>query len=97
MARLMVVPIRNRGDSVLVLSHRGGTAISGFVAQTTMAAFLRDKPSMCECVSFVKRNLERVEAILQQKQGNEPGGEQPSQCVEITEADLVRGGVSPPH
>jgi hypothetical protein len=95
MARLMIVPIRNRGDSVLILAHHGETTIIGFIAQTTLSTFFRARPSMCECVSFVERNLEHVEAILQRKQDND--AQHPSQCVEITAADLARGGVSPLH
>jgi hypothetical protein len=97
MARLMIVPIRNRGDSVLILSHHGDTTITGFIAQTTLSAFFRERPSMCECVSFVERNLKPIEAILSRKLEHDSSSGCAPQCVEITNADLARSGLSPPN
>jgi hypothetical protein len=64
MARLMVAPIRNRGDSILIVTHHAGRELIGFIARTTLAAFFRGTPSIGDCMSFVERNLDVIELTL---------------------------------
>jgi hypothetical protein len=52
---------------------------------------------MCECVSFVERNLKPIEAILSRKLEHESSSGCAPQCVEITNADLACSGLSPPN
>jgi hypothetical protein len=88
MARLMVVPIRNRGDSVLIITRHADVELIGFVARTTLRGLLKDNPSMCDCVSFVERSLPMMERILARKSLQDASGEGETPCIEITAADL---------
>jgi hypothetical protein len=89
MARLMVVPIRNRGDSVLIITRHADVELIGFVARSTLHGLLKDNPSMCDCISFVERNLPVMERILMRKALQDASGKGGTPCVEITSADLV--------
>jgi hypothetical protein len=89
MARLMVVPIRNRGDSVLIITRHADVELIGFVARTTLRGLLNDNPSMCDCVSFVETSLPMMERILMRKSLQDASGKGETPCVEITAADLV--------
>jgi hypothetical protein len=89
MARLMVVPIRNRGDSVLIITRHADVELIGFVARTTLRGLLKDDPSMCDCISFVERRLPMMERILMRKSLQDASGNGRTPCVEITAADLV--------
>jgi hypothetical protein len=89
MARLMVVPIRNRGDSVLIITRHADVELIGFVARTTLRSLLKDNPSMCDCISFVERSLPMMEPILMRKSLQDTSGKGETPCAEITAADLV--------
>jgi hypothetical protein len=97
MARLMIVPIRKRGDSVLILSCHAETELIGFVAQTTLAQVLHHKPPMHECMSLVQRHLKEIEPILLRKSQSVDrhgdSGAEITPCVEITTADLTQQNI----
>ena len=93
MARLMIVPIRKRGDSILIVTHHAATDLVGFVAQSTLAGLLRYKPPMQECVTFVQRHLPAFERILLRKSDIESAAEGSMPCVEITSADLTNENI----
>ena len=88
MALLMVVPIRDRGDSVLIVANSSGNTFTGFVAGVSLESYFQQKPSMCECVSFVKSHLASIEKILSKKAKHEPRNDQLTPCIEITTDDL---------
>ena len=93
MARLMVVPIRNRGDSVLILTHRGDVELVGFITRRTLSEILGPSSSdrslsNCQCVSIVERNLGFIERILFQKTQQARSADGSIPCVEICSGDL---------
>lgn len=89
MARLMVVPIRNQGDSVLIITRHADVELIGFVARTTLRGLLKDNPSMCDCISFVWESLPMMERILLRKSLQDKNREGEIPCIEITAADLA--------
>ena len=84
MARLMVVPIRNRGHAVLIVTRYADIELIGFVARTALRGFFQDNPSMCNCMSFVELNLPTIEQILLRKTLQDEVSEEQMLCVEIT-------------
>jgi hypothetical protein len=91
MARLMSVPIRKRGDAVLILSRDAAneTELIGFVAASTPSGFFEHKPSMCECISLVEQNLPAIEKFLLAKSGPSRNTDGSTACVEVTAFDLA--------
>jgi hypothetical protein len=89
MARLMVVPIQNRGDAVLIFTRHANIELIGFVTRTTLHGFFKDSASMCDCMYFVERNLPTIEQILLRKSLQEQASEGQTPCVEITAADFA--------
>jgi hypothetical protein len=87
MARLFVLPIRDRGDSVVIVTHCEGVPLMGFVARSTLEGFFKRSASMCQCVAFVQRNLPRFEQILLRKTTGARSAETMIVCVEAV--DLV--------
>jgi hypothetical protein len=87
MARLMVVPIRNRGDSILIVTHQCGRELTGFITRTTLAAFFRGTPSICDCMSFVEQNLDVIElTLLTHSELDEEYGS--ARCIELALPEL---------
>ena len=86
----MIVPIRKRGDTVLIVTHHAATELSGFVAQSTLSGLLHYKPPMHDCMLFVQRHLPAFERILLRKSDLAGTGEDYVPCVEITSADLTQ-------
>jgi hypothetical protein len=92
MARLIVLSIRDKGDSVLIVTHCAGVTVMGFVAKTTLDDFFEHPPSMCECMMFVRANLERFEQILLRKSETGSCAEGTIACVEAI--DLMMQGIA---
>jgi hypothetical protein len=89
MARLIVLPIQDRGDAVVIVTRHTNIELIGFVARNALRAFFSDIPSMCDSMSFVERNLPRIERILLRKSLQEQASEGQIPCVEITAVDLA--------
>jgi hypothetical protein len=89
MALLMVVPIRDRGDSVLIVTDLSGATFTGFVASSSLENYFSRNLSMCECVGVVESHLAALEKILFIKSKHENRTGQMTPCVEITVDDLV--------
>jgi hypothetical protein len=98
MARLMVVPIQDRGDAVLIVSQHAGVTLMGFVVNATLSGVLRRSLSNCECMAIVERHLPRFEAILARKTAEADYIETSIACVEITADELsgVRQALTEP-
>jgi hypothetical protein len=92
MARLIALPIRDKGDSVVIVTHSAGVTLTGFVAKATLVEFFEHPPSMCECMAFVETHLQRFEEILLRKSTKEGCADASIVCVEAV--DLVMQGVS---
>jgi hypothetical protein len=93
MARLMVVPIRNRGDSVLIMTRRADVELVGFVARRTLSEIVGQSSSdrslsNCQCISIVKQNLDFIEQVLFQKSRQVKCADGTIPCVEICADDL---------
>ena len=89
MARLLAVPIRDRGDSVLIVSNCSGVVLLGFVPETALQPFFETTPSTDECLDFVDRHLAWFEQVLEQKSRDGHFCDEQIVCVEIVPADLT--------
>jgi hypothetical protein len=88
MARLLAVPIRDKGDAVLIVSSSSGAIVFGFVTATTLREHFPHSPTICECMAFVELNLALFEQILLRKSGAEANPFRTLGCVEIEASDL---------
>jgi hypothetical protein len=91
-ARLIPLSIRDKGDSVLIVTHCAGVNLMGFIAKTTLNDFFEQPPSMCECMMFVKKNPQRFEQILLRKSNTDSRADGMIACVEAI--DLVMQGIA---
>jgi hypothetical protein len=94
MARLMVIPLEDKGDAILIVSRHAESAVVGFVCEATIAGLFEHRLSTAECVAFVERHMQTFERILVQKSGEEIFVDDALACVEITDRDLIRSGVT---
>jgi hypothetical protein len=86
----MVVPIRNRGEAVLIVTRCAETMLIGYLARTALADFLQRQPSICQCLSFVEHHLSTIERILLHKAGEDVGMAGAIPCIEISATDIRR-------
>jgi len=96
MARLMAIPIRDNGHAILIVAHRDGVALLGFVAQATLEACSGRPLSMCQCLARVERDIDWFERILLLKSLRNAYFDDAIECVEITLDDL-KGTLAPPR
>jgi hypothetical protein len=88
MARLMIVPIEDRGDAVLVFTRYAETELVGFILLSTLATLFEHAPRDCDCIELIRRNLPRLEAVLLRKRRENGDTQGVIPCVELTGADL---------
>jgi hypothetical protein len=88
MARLMTIPIRDKGEAVLIVSFSAGVILMGFVTVTTLRDFFRHPPSTCECRAFVEQHLPAFEEALFGKSTAAAYADETLTCVEIEASDL---------
>jgi hypothetical protein len=97
MARLMAIPIRDKGDAVLIVTNCAGVILMGFVAETTLGPFFECPPTMGQCIAFVERHLPSFEHVLLHKSMATTYSDGSIACVEVEHADLVGAGVVKLH
>jgi hypothetical protein len=95
MARLMAIPIRDKGDAVLIVTNREGVILMGFVAETTLRQLFELPPTMRQCITFVEQHLESFERVLLRKSMAASYVDGSLACVEIELADLAGAAIAP--
>ena len=96
MARLMTIPLPDRGDAVLIVTDQAGVMLMGFVAAATLSEFFAQPLSTPECIVCVEQHLEPLEKILLRKSLSDAYFHEAIECVEITVADL-EGALAKPR
>ena len=89
MAHLMAIPIQDKGDAVLIVTECDGVTLMGFVTQSTLGCFFDKPPSICECMTFIERQLQLFERALLKKSMAECYIDTSIACVELTAGDLA--------
>jgi hypothetical protein len=87
---LMIVPIRDKGDAVLIISWSGSRSIFGYVTRSTLQAWFDRPLTMCDCRLLVETNLHVIEPILRARSQAEEVAAELIPLIEITDSDLRR-------
>lgn len=88
MTQLMVVPIRHRGDAVLIVSVHDGEPLIGYVAKATLRDYFQHDLTNCRGLGIVRANLQLFEMLLAAKSKRiERQASMP--CIEITLMDVL--------
>jgi len=64
MTQLMVVPIRDKGDCILVVALNNGRPLMGYVAKATLDEYFACHFTSRDGVRLVRSNLERLKSCL---------------------------------
>jgi hypothetical protein len=88
MSQLMVVPIRDKGDCVLIVGFHDGEPLMGYVTKDTLDHYFQDDLTICEYFRLVRSNLESFETKLAVKSENTRRSQGPFACLEMTLSDL---------
>jgi hypothetical protein len=88
MTQLMVVPIRDKGDAILIVSLHDGEPLIGYVAKTTLRDYFQRDLTNCHCWLFVRANLQLFEMLLAAK-SKRIKREGSMLCIEITLMDVL--------
>ncbi len=67
MTQLMVVPIRDKGDAVLIVSLHDGEPLMGYVTTATLEGYFQRPLTGCDAFLLVKCNLQSFETMLATK------------------------------
>jgi hypothetical protein len=94
MARLMVIPHKQRDHAVLIIARDGDATVMGYVTVSTLGARLKHPLSACEGLTVVERHLPAFEKALIRKSNEMAFVEASIACVEIDAADLADIGVA---
>lgn len=97
MARVMAIPMQDRGQAVLIVTRDGDATVMGFVAVATLCGCVKYPLSTCECVALVERHLPLFETILIRKSADAAFVGPSIACVEIEPADLAGSGLAGLH
>jgi len=97
MAHLMAIPIRDKGDAVLIVTNCAGRVLMGFVAETTLEPFFDSSPTTSQCIEFVKQRLPAFERVLLKKSMAGAYCDDSIACVEVEHADLVGAAIAQLH
>src|SRR5258708_25530670 len=88
MTQLMIVPIRDKGDAVVIVSLHDGEPLIGYVAKATLQDYFRRDLTNCHGLQVVRSNLQLFEMLLAAKSKRiEREGSMP--CIEITLMDVL--------
>jgi hypothetical protein len=98
MAQLMVVPIRDKGDAVLIVSLRDDEPLIGYVTRAALEDYFQRDLTNCDAILLVQCNFQSFEIMLAAKsmlaiksmgceraQGSRP-------CIEMTLSDMRSNG-----
>jgi hypothetical protein len=88
MTQLMVVPIRDKGDAILIVSLHDGEPLIGYVAKTTLRDYFQRDLTNCHCWLVVRANLQLFEMLLAAK-SKRIKREGSMLCIEITLMDVL--------
>ena len=88
MAQLMVVPIKDRGDAVLMIGRYRDNIVIGFVLQKTLVEYWCSAAPILECVSFVERHVPDFEEAIHRISRVTITDSDLIPCVEVTLAEL---------
>jgi hypothetical protein len=91
--RLIVAPIREKGDAIVIIAWQGMTPMLGYVTQATLQECVGGRLSMCDCRRLVETNLPAIELILRAKvlQAESAAKARSPEllaCIEVTGADF---------
>jgi len=89
MTQLMVVPIRDKGDAVVIVSLHDGEPLIGFVANATLRDYFRRDLANCHGLQIVRCNLQLFEMLLAAKSKRIRRAEGAMPCIEITLRDVL--------
>ena len=84
----MVVPIRDKGDSIVIVALNNGEPVMGYVTKATLDDYFRNDITTCEGLRVVRSNLQAFETIVAAKSDALGGSEGRMICVEMTLSDL---------
>ena len=88
MSQLMVVPIREKGDCVVIVALHDGEPLMGYVTKDTLDHYYQDDLTICEYFQLVGSNLESFVTVLATKSENTGRSQGRFACLEITLCDL---------
>jgi hypothetical protein len=91
MTQLMVLPIRDKGDAVLIVSLHDGEPLIGYVAKATLRDYFERDLTNCHGLLAVRSNLEFFEMLLAAKSKRTGRAEGSMPCIEITLMDVLGG------
>jgi hypothetical protein len=96
--RLIVAPIRDKGDAIVIIAWQGTTPMLGYVTQASIRECIGRPLSMCDCRRLVEASLPAIERvmhgkilqakILQTKSAAKAGSAEFLPCIEVTGADF---------
>jgi hypothetical protein len=89
MTQLMVVPIRDKGDAVVIVSLHDGEPLIGYVAKATLKDYFQRDLTNCHGLLLVRSNLQLFEMLLAAKSKRMGRAEGAMPCVEITLTDVL--------
>jgi hypothetical protein len=92
MTQLMVVPIRDKGDAVLIVSLQDGEPVIGYVTNATLRDYFQHDLTNCDGLLLVKSNLQSFETMLAAKSKGIGRAAGAMPLVEIALADVRNSG-----
>jgi hypothetical protein len=87
---LMIVPIHDKGDAVLIISWDDDRPMLGYVTRSTLQACVGRPLTMCDCWRLVETRLPHIEPILRARSRAAQNVAERVPLIEVTEADLRR-------
>ena len=92
MTQLMVVPIRDEGDAVLIVSLHDGAPLIGYVTRATLEDYFQYELTSCDGFLLVKSNLQSFEIMLAAKSKSSERAPGSIPCIEMTLSDMRNSG-----
>jgi hypothetical protein len=88
MAQLMVVPIHEKGDAVLVITLHESEVLVGYVTMATLRDAFGHSLAVCDGLLLVESNLPALAPILALKSKDHASAKGLTPCVEVTFSDI---------
>jgi hypothetical protein len=88
MAQLMIVPIHEKGDAVLVITLHESNVLVGYVTMATLRDAFGQSLAVCDGLLLVESNLLALAPILASKSKDHVPEKGLTPCVEVTFSDI---------